>query len=296
MTAGINTPILVLHPQADNLDLLVKNCLEPNIYNTYILDAFLSIASSHSLNNYPIHIKFNTGLNRLGFNENDVEILGSKLKNNSSVKIESIFSHLAASEDENEEEFTLSQISSFEKISTQFNQVFGFLPNRHMTNTSGILNYPQAHYDMVRLGIGLFGFGNSKKETENLKNTLTLSSIISQIHLVKKGDSVGYNRDFFSVKPMKIATIPIGHADGVSRKLGNGIGHVKINNQKAIIIGNVCMDMIMADISDIKCKEGDHVIIFDNQEMVEEMALNSGTISYELLTALSQRIRRIILK
>ena len=162
----------------------------------------------------------------------------------------------------------------------------------HMTNTSGIINYPQAHFDMVRLGIGLYGFANNEEENLKLRNVLSLKSIISQISEIKKGESVGYNRAFKASKYLKTATIPIGHADGISRRLGNGKGYVQIKNKKAMIVGNVCMDMIMVDVSDIDCQEGDEVIIFDTQKTVEELAKNSDTISYELLTAISQRVRR----
>lgn len=292
--AGINTPILVLHPQIPNLELLIENCLEPNLYNAKILNAFVSLTKAQSLTDYPVHIKFNTGLNRLGFWENDVDFIASKLKENKSIKVTSIFSHLVASEDENERKFTLKQIEDFKKIAHNFEQQFGFKPNMHMTNTSGILNYPEAHFDMVRLGLGLYGFANNVNETSNLKNVVSLKSIISQIHQIEKGESIGYNRGLIADKPMKTATIPIGHADGISRNLGNGKGFVSINNQKASIVGNVCMDMIMVDISSIDCNEGDEVIIFNNQETVEMLAKNTDTISYEILTAISQRIKRQI--
>ncbi len=292
--AGINTPIIVLHPQIPNLELLIKNCLEPNLYNAKILTKFSSIADTHNLTDYPIHIKFNTGLNRLGFWKNDVKFITSKLKGNTTVKVTSIFSHLGASEDKNEREFTLKQIEDFKKIANDFEHQIGFKPTMHMTNTSGILNYPEAHFDMVRLGIGLYGFANEESETSSLKNVISLKSIISQIHVIEKGESVGYNRGLIADKPMKTATIPIGHADGISRKLGNGNGFVTINNQKASIVGNVCMDMIMVDITTIDCKEGDGVIIFDTQETIETFATISNTISYEILTAISQRIKRQI--
>jgi alanine racemase len=292
--AGIKIPILVLHPQISNLNDLVKFKLEPNLYNAFILNAFLELAATKNLVKYPIHLKYNTGLNRLGFREHEMEFIASKLLGNKSISIVSVFSHLAASEDKNEKEYSLEQIAKFERIGADFYKYFGFKPMMHMTNTSGIINYPQAHFDMVRLGIGLYGFANDKKETLKLKNVLTLKSIISQINEVKKEESIGYNRAFKASKNMKTATIPIGHADGISRKLGNGKGYVQIKNKKAAIVGNVCMDMIMVNISDIDCKEGDEVIIFDQQQTVEELAKNADTISYELLTAISQRVRRNI--
>ncbi len=290
--AGIKTPILVLHPQVENLELLVTHQLEPSLYSHRILDAFIALAKSKSFIDYPIHIKFNTGLNRLGFLGNQLSEITTKLKSNTTVKVNSIFSHLAASEDKNETEFSLEQISIFKKIVDDFENQIGFKPTLHMCNTSGILNYPQAHFNMVRLGIGLYGFANEKEKTADLKNVISLHSYISQIHTINKGGSIGYNRGCIANKSMKTATIPIGHADGISRKLGNRNGFVHINNQKAFIVGNVCMDMIMVDVTDINCSEGDKIVVFDNQETVETLAKNSGTISYELLTAISQRVKR----
>lgn len=164
----------------------------------------------------------------------------------------------------------------------------------HILNTSGVVNYVKAQFDMVRIGIGLYGFGNNTEETSQLKNTHNLTSIISQIHFIEPGETVGYNRAFVAKRPSKSATIPIGHADGISRRLGNKKGHVLINNKKAPIIGNVCMDMIMVDVTKIECKEGDKVIIFNNQEMIQNIANISETIVYETLTAISQRVKKTL--
>ena len=169
-----------------------------------------------------------------------------------------------------------------------------YTPIAHILNTSGVINYPEAQFDMVRIGIGLYGFGNDKTETSHLKNSHILKSTISQTHVVKIGETVGYNRAFKAKKNTKIATIPIGHADGLSRKLGNGNGSVTILNQKALIVGNVCMDMIMVDVTDINCKEGDDVFIFKTQEDILTISTVSETISYEILTMISQRIKRLL--
>ncbi|MEE4001299.1 alanine racemase [Tenacibaculum sp. FZY0031] len=292
--AGITTPILVLQPQIQNLKELVKYRLEPSLYSFKIFDAFMQLADETPLMNYPIHIKFNTGLNRLGFWHTDVPALITALKKSNNVKVESIFSHLAASEDPYEQEFTVGQINNFAYIVKQIYSHLGYEPMIHILNTSGIINYPQAQFDMVRLGIGLYGFGNDDQETAQLKNTHTLKSIISQIHLIQPGETVGYNRAFVANQPTRSATIPIGHADGISRRLGNKNGFVFINNQPAPIIGNVCMDMIMVDVTQIDCNEGDEVIIFNHQQHVEYMAHKSETIPYEILTALSQRIKRLV--
>lgn len=290
--AGITQPILVLHPQIVNFKLLIEHCLEPSIYNAKILEEFINIAFAEKQTDYPIHIKFNTGLNRLGFSEDDVESIISNLKTSEAVKVKSIFSHLAASEDLGEKEFTLNQIETFKTIAGSFTKQIGYKPILHLCNTSGVLNYPEAHFDMVRCGIGLYGFGNSKKENQNLKPIGTLKTIISQIHTIKQGESVGYNRAFKSDTVLKTATLPIGHADGLGRQYGNGKGFVTIHGKKAPIIGNVCMDMIMVNVTNINCNEGDEVIVFGKNPSAENIALTANTISYELITSVSQRIKR----
>lgn len=293
--AGIKTPILVLHPQPVNFKMLIDHCLEPSLYNAKILNAFIDVAETEHQDKYPVHIKFNTGLNRLGFCENDVDHIISKLKNTSSVKATSVFSHLAASEDLSEQEFTTSQIRTFNKIISDFIPKLGYKPLLHMCNTSGILNYPEAHFDMVRSGIGLYGFGNSPKENKFLKPIATLKSVISQIHNIEKGETVGYNRAYRSSGFKRTATIPIGHADGIGRQYGNGKGFVFINQKKAPIIGNVCMDMIMVDITEIECSEGDEVVLFGKASTAEILAASTNTISYELITAVSQRVKRFFI-
>ena len=290
--AGITKPILVLHPQSVNFKTLIERCLEPNLYNAKVLNEFIKVAEEENQSNYPVHIKFNTGLNRLGFWENDVDYIITKLQKTQAVKVKSIFSHLAASEDLNEKDFSLGQIKKFQSISDDFILKIGYKPWLHICNTSGILNFPKAHLDMVRSGIGLYGFGNSNEENRHLKPIATLKSVISQIHLIEKGETVGYNRAYKSDGFNKTATIPIGHADGIGRHYGNGKGFITINGEKAYIIGNVCMDMIMVDITNIDCKEGDEVIIFGKQSTAEDLASSANTISYELLTAISQRIER----
>lgn len=292
--AGIKTPILVLHPQIQNLKEIVKHRLEPNLYNFKILDAFLKLADEAPLMNYPVHIKFNTGLNRLGFWHTDVPTIITQIKSSNNIKVQSIFSHLAASEDPNEQNFTIGQINNFAYIVKQFYDHLGYEPMIHILNTSGVINYPQAQFDMVRVGIGLYGFGNNEQETSQLRNTHTLKSIISQIHLIQPGETVGYNRAFVASRPTQSATIPVGHADGISRKLGNKKGYVFINGQPVPIIGNVCMDMIMVDVTDVDCKEGDEVILFNHQKHIEYIAYNCETIPYEILTAISQRVKRLV--
>ena len=292
--ADIATPILVLHPQIQNFDQIALHQLEPSIYNLKTLTAFLAYAEDKALMAYPIHLKFNTGLNRLGFSKEEIPLIIDCIKKSKYVKIKSILSHLAASEDVNEQDFTLRQINNFKQIIQEVCRHLNYTPIAHILNTSGVINYPEAQFDMVRIGIGLYGFGNDKTETSHLKNSHILKSTISQTHVVKIGETVGYNRAFKAKKNTKIATIPIGHADGLSRKLGNGNGSVTILNQKALIVGNVCMDMIMVDVTDINCKEGDDVFIFKTQEDILTISNVSETISYEILTMISQRIKRLL--
>ncbi|MFY0630395.1 MAG: alanine racemase [Flavobacteriaceae bacterium] len=292
--ADIETPILVLHPQIQNFEELVAYRLEPSIYNFKTLTAFLALADKQLLLNYPIHLKFNTGLNRLGLWHTDIPLILSRIAASDHVKIESILSHLAASEDPEEREFTIGQLNNFAAIVQQIYKHLDYEPMIHALNTSGVVNYPKAQFDMVRIGIGLYGFGNHDDETSQLKNAHILKSIISQIHRIEPGETVGYNRAFVAKNYAKTATIPIGHADGISRKLGNKKGYVTIGGKKAPIIGNVCMDMIMVDITKIDCKEGDEVYIFKTQEDILHIASETDTIPYEILTAISQRVKRLL--
>jgi len=291
---GIKTPILVLHPQEVNFEELIEHCLEPNLYSPKILREFLQTAKQHGQTKYPVHLKFNTGLNRLGFWENDVDFIVEQLLVRDEIKVTSIFSHLAASEDLNEKAFTQNQIKSFQNSVGILREKLGYLPFLHLLNTSGIINYPEAQFDMVRSGIGLYGFGNEAKVDADLKPVATLKTVISQIHKIEPGESVGYNRAYFSEGYKVTATLPIGHADGIGRQYGNGKAFVCVNGEKAPIIGNVCMDMIMVDVTGIDCKEGDEVIVFGEMPTAEHFAKGANTISYELLAGISQRVKRII--
>ncbi|AKA34910.1 alanine racemase [Flagellimonas lutaonensis] len=293
--AGITKPILVLHPQIANLGEMIDRCLEPSLYSPRMLREFLKVASEKEQKNYPVHLKFNTGLNRLGFWSTDVDYILEQLKDRDALKVISVFSHLAASEDSGEREFSLRQIDTFKRISVEISQKLGYQPMRHILNTSGIINYPEAQFEMVRSGIGLYGYGNDPKVDPQLRPVATLKTIISQLHKIEPGESVGYNRGFVSDGYRITATLPIGHADGIGRQYGGGKTFVLINGKKAPIIGNVCMDMIMVDVTDIDCKEGDEVLVFGGDLSAEQFANTANTISYELLTAISPRVHRIII-
>lgn len=291
--AGIEIPILVMHPQPENFDLCTQFDLEPSLYSKRVLEYFIAHVKAKNCLNFPVHLKFNSGLNRLGFHENDFDYLVQTLAK-SPLKIKGIYSHLAASEDLNEKEFTLQQIEKFNNITQKLIEKTGISPILHQSNTSGILNFPEAHFDMVRTGIGLYGFGNDVKYDHNLKPIASLTATISQIHTVKAGESLGYNRGYKAASTTKTATVTIGHADGIDRIYGHGKGYVIINNSKAPILGVVCMDMLMVDVTHINCQEGEEVIIFNETYSAQKLAEAVGTISYELITGIGPRVRRVI--
>lgn len=292
-TAGIRLPIMVLNPESTSFSAIIQHQLEPEIYSLKGLRAFLKIAEQKKLHQFPIHIKLDTGMHRLGFEKETIEELILILKDNPRVKVKSMLSHLATSDDKNHEAFVWSQIDLFENLSSQLMKALEIQPIRHILNTSGISNYSKAQYDMVRLGIGLYGVSNDAEEQKALENVSTLKSVISQIRTIPVGDSVGYGRRFMADKVTKVATIPIGYADGISRLWGNGVGYVVIHHQKATIIGSVCMDMLMVNVTGIDCQEGDAVVIFGESPTVIEMAQKLQTIPYEILTGISQRVKRV---
>lgn len=292
--AGITQPILVLHPQEPNLTTLIEYSLEPGLYNQRILDAFLIALKASGHKQYPVHLKFNTGLNRLGFQPNQSQVLLNILEQNKQLQLKGVYSHLAASDDLKERAFTNQQLTTFEGIVNTIKPLYQ-KALFHVLNTSGLLHFPQAQYDMVRTGISLYGYGNDPKIDAELKPVLTLKTLISQLHTLNKGDSLGYNRAFVAKETTRTATLPIGHADGIGRIYGNKNGFVWIHGKKAPILGNVCMDMIMVDVTHIACAEGDEVIIVGPNASAEALANHAGTISYELITGLSQRIQRRII-
>jgi len=292
-SGGIQLPIMVLNPENTSFAAIIQNQLEPEIYCLKGLYAFLKIAKEKNLHQFPIHLKLDTGMHRLGFEEDSIEELIATLKGNETVKVQSILSHLATSDDLKHRDFTLSQINLFDVMSTKIITELGINPIRHILNTSGISNYPDSQFNMVRLGIGLYGVSNDPAEQKYLENVGTLKSVISQIRTIKAGESVGYGRKFMAEKPTKIATIPIGYADGISRGWGNGVGFVNIKDKKAKILGSICMDMLMVDVSEINCTEGDSVIIFGENPTVSYIAKKLNTIPYEVLTSISQRVKRV---
>ncbi|KAB2814029.1 bifunctional UDP-N-acetylmuramoyl-tripeptide:D-alanyl-D-alanine ligase/alanine racemase [Phaeocystidibacter luteus] len=295
--AGVQTRIMVMNPGEDSFDQIIKYKLEPEIYSFNLLRAFHR-AVQHAQSDVlaaavPVHIKIETGMNRLGFEPNKVGLLVDELLAMPGLRVATVFSHLAASDDTSEEKFTRGQIAKLEKASEELMEGLGYPVIRHILNSSGIHNYIDAQLDMVRLGIGLYGVSSVSWERHHLERVSRLTTKISQIHQIGAGDTVGYGRSFKAEHAMKVATLPVGYADGIDRRLGNGRGEVWLKGQRATILGRVCMDMIMVDVTTIDCREGDHVEIFGDHISIYEFAERTRTIPYEILTSISGRVKRV---
>jgi Alr-MurF fusion protein len=296
--SGITVPIMVMNPEERSFETMINYRLEPNIYSLRLLKKFIRAFNSFKKNSehhdFPIHIELETGMNRLGFAEEDISELKTLLAENVHLKIQSVFSHLAASEDAKEDEFTEKQIAQYEKISNALMKELSYKPLRHILNSAGIARFPKAHFDMVRLGLGLYGIDSSHIPQLHLQQVGRLKATISQIKYLRKGETIGYNRSFKAKKNMRIATVSIGYADGIDRRLSNGIGSMLVNGKPAPVVGKVCMDMTMLDISDIEhVREGDDVLIFGEQLPITQVAQWAGTIPYEILTGISARVQKI---
>lgn len=293
---GITLPIMVMNPEQRSFEAMIQNNLEPDIYCLSLLEKFsdvLFLMRTSEEAPYKVHLELETGMNRLGFNEADTDTLVREIQDNPRLQIASVFSHLAASEDNTYDEFTTEQLKKFERISSKIRAAFPYKILRHILNSNGITRHTQAQYDMVRLGIGLYGLDSSEKLSNKLMHVSTLKTTISQIKHVKKGESVGYGRVGKVTKDKTIATVGIGYADGLPRKLSNKTGHMLVNGKPAPIIGNICMDMTMLDITGIDAAEGDEVIVFGKNPTVETVAKAAETIPYEILTGISARVKRV---
>ena len=291
--AGIKTPILVLLPQVESIKNIIDYNLQASLYSFYFLENFIDYVNEKEVKKCFCHFKINTGLNRVGFSEYQINDAVEKIKNCKPIKLAGIYSHLAATDDLNETKFTNSQINLFKKLSSKIKSQISYEPILHMSNTSGIFNYPECEFDMVRSGIGLYGYNNYLNQ--ELVPVHSLKSVIAQIINCKKGESVGYNRSFICKNDMMVGVIPIGHADGISRSFSKNI-NVFISGKKAEVLGNICMDVLMINLNGINCDEGDEVIVFDSKNNAEDFAKSVGTISYEILTNLSSRIERKIIR
>ena len=294
--AGITMPIMVMNPEEQSYDAMIQYNLEPEIYSFRVLSLFEETIkrSEHNLAQpIPIHIKLDTGMHRLGFNEDEVNELIVRIKNNKYLKIKSVFSHLAAADEAEHDDFTKLQIKKFDEMSEKIMGHFTYPIMKHILNSAGISRFAEAQYDMVRLGIGLYGIGTNASEQAQLQNVSTLKTSISQIKNIPANETIGYSRKGLALRDMQIATVPIGYADGLSRKLSGGKGKMIVKGKAAPIIGNVCMDMCMIDITDINANENDEVIVFGEAYPITEVAKDVGTIPYEILTNVSRRVKRV---
>ena len=288
---GITLPIMVMNPEYGSFDTLIRYRLEPEIYNFRLLELFVEAISGQTGYEYPIHIKLDTGMHRLGFLEDELSRLAEYINRQSAVRVKSVFSHLAGSDDPLLNDFVRQQISAFRRMSNRMEEGIGYSFMRHILNSAGIERFPEAQFDMVRLGIGLHGI--SAVDSHKLRQPAELRSVILQIKNIPEGESVGYNRQFFATKPMRIGIVPIGYADGLHRMLGNGVGCFLVNKQRAPLVGNMSMDMCAIDLSDIDASEGDPVVIFGEGLPLTEVAQKMQTIPYEVLTRISPRVKRI---
>lgn len=294
--AGISLPIMVLNPETSGYQAMIRNNLEPQIYSFRTLKSFNeALAKFEFGEGYPVHIMVNTGMNRLGFEAAEIDELIEFLIAKDHIKTVSVFSHLAGSDEEAFDRYTHCQIELFDSILKRFRDK-GFRPMGHILNSNGILRHNEAQYDMVRLGLGLYGLSTHKDYQKYLHPVSSLRTSISQIRTVKKGLGVGYNPKVKLDRDSSIATIPIGYADGLHRSLGNGKGKVVINGRSVPFVGSICMDMSMVNVTDIDCKEGDPVEIFGKNQSIYKMSKYLETIPYEVLTNVSERVKRVFIQ
>lgn len=289
--AGITANILIMNPELTAFKTMFDYHLEPEVYSFHLLDELVKAAEKEGVTNFPIHIKLDTGMHRLGFLPDEIPALIARLKAQNAVMPRSVFSHFVGSDSPQFDAFTRRQIAVFEKASSELQAAFPHKILRHICNTAGIERFPEAQYDMVRLGLGLYGINPINNGT--LHNISTLKTTILQIHEVPADETVGYSRRGELKRTSRIAAIPIGYADGLNRHLGRGNAYCLVNGQKAKYVGNICMDVCMIDVTDIDCKEGDQVEIFGDHLPVHVLSDALDTIPYEVLTGISNRVKRV---
>jgi len=291
--AGIEIPIIVMNPEEHSFQNIIDFRLEPNLYSRELLESFEKAATGNALQQFPVHIKLDTGMNRLGFKtEKEVDEVVSFLINSDRLKVVSVFSHLAGSDDPAFDSFTKEQIKQFELLSEKISACFGKI-DRHILNSAGIERFPGKQFEMVRLGIGLYGVSATGLPLQNIS---TFKSVVSQIKKLAAGETVGYSRKGEITRKTEIAIVPVGYADGIDRKLGNGIGEAFVNGKRVSVIGNVCMDMLMLDVTGLNVQPGDEVEFFGPHISISEVAQKAETIPYEILTGISQRVKRVYLQ
>lgn len=290
--AGITMPIMVMSPEPSAFDAIVKYKLEPEIYNLDILNSFLNFLHFES-RNYPVHLKIDTGMHRLGFEETEITELLETLQGTKKLKVASVFSHLVGSDEIQHDEFTKYQIQTFKSIAQKIADGLDYKFIWHISNTSGISRHPEAQFDMVRLGIGLYGHDGGLNHNKGLQTVAVLKTTITQLKELKPNETVGYGRQGLLPDGGTIATVKIGYADGYTRRFGNGVGKMLVNGQLVPTVGVICMDMCMLDVTGLDVKTGDEVIVFNGKLTVAMLAEQIGTIPYEILTNISQRVKRI---
>ncbi|WP_278378909.1 bifunctional UDP-N-acetylmuramoyl-tripeptide:D-alanyl-D-alanine ligase/alanine racemase [Chryseobacterium arthrosphaerae] len=294
---GITTPIIVMNPEQHSYQTIIEYDLEPEIYSFRVLELFYeAVQKSGYDKKYPIHIKLETGMHRLGFKDFELDQLSETLSGKN-LKVQSMFSHLSSSDMPEERAFTLKQFEVFERNSSYLIEKLGYTPIRHILNSSGITSYSDHQYDMVRIGIGMLGESSDNEIQKQLQSVVSFKTVISQISMVEGGESVGYSRRYKADHLTRIATVPVGYADGIPRLIGNQVGSLGVNKTLAPIVGNICMDMMMINVDNIpNVKEGDTVTVFNAKPSLKEFAGYCKTITYEVLTSISPRVKRIYIK
>jgi alanine racemase len=292
---GIFIPIIVMNPEFGSFNTLFEYRLEPEVYSFKLLDALVKEAERRGILSYPVHVKVDTGMYRLGFRPEDLPEVCRRLKNQNALYVRSVFSHLAGSDSAGHDEFTLQQIHTFASVAETVDKELEYPVIKHILNSAGIERFTEYQFDMVRLGIALYGI-SALADSETLQPVCTLKTAILQIQEAPAGSSVGYGRNSYVRRPSRIAVIPIGYADGLDRRLGNGLGEVIIRGRRCPFVGNLCMDISMVDVTDTDAREGDEVTIFGNELPVGEIARKLDTIPYEILTSISPRVKRIYYK
>ncbi|MBQ9704746.1 MAG: alanine racemase [Paludibacteraceae bacterium] len=288
--AGITLPVIIMDPELTALKTIIENNAEPNIYSMQSLENFITAVTAAGLENYPVHIKIDSGMHRLGFEMADMPELIGRLKSQKAVRVSSVFSHLAAADEAQWDNFTLDQIRRFSACADCLTSALPYPVIRHILNSAGIERFTGYQYDMCRLGIGMYGFSASGA---HLKNVCSLKTTLLSVKTVKAGESIGYGRHTFLQEDRRIAVIPIGYADGFDRRFGNYGGCVVVRGKRCPVVGNVCMDLAMVDVTGTDAMPGDEAVIFGDRLPVAELADRLGTITYEVLTSVSRRVQRV---
>ena len=291
--AGITLPVMVMNPEEAAFESIIEYQLEPDLYSFNLLHSFESFLQNAGLQRYPVHIEVETGMNRLGFALPEIMTLAEHLASSTLLKVQTIFSHLSASEEPGQDEFTRQQFNLYKQAVEQLKEKLNYHFLLHITNSAGIFRLPYLQLDMVRLGIGMYGVDSAVEHQSLLQPVATLKTTIAQLKHLKAGETVGYNRKGILNKDAVIATVRIGYADGYSRKLGNGVGKMWLNGKLVPVVGSICMDMTMVDVTGIEVQEGDEIIVFGKELPVQKLAEWAGTIPYEIMTSISQRVKRV---